>query len=176
MRWCITLVIAAALLFLLVPVAGATVIRLNASPDVVHIGDTVTLKGNISGINTIAVYLFVVGHDLDPRGVTLENLNIPTGRGLFTTAPVNMKTGDWEYKWDTSVILGELKPGNYTIYVVSAPLDRMRFVREEHATADIWLRPSDKPVTEIPISPVIPVMALVIAGVTGCSLMHRRFR
>jgi hypothetical protein len=176
MRWCIALIIAAVLLIFLVPVAGATAISINASPDVVHIGDTVTLRGNISGINTIAVYLFVVGHDLDPRGVTLDNLNIPTGRGLFTTAPVNMKTGDWEYKWDTSVILGELKPGNYTVYVVSAPMDRMRFVREEHATADIWFLPSDKPVTEIPISPIIPVAALVIAGIVGCSLMHQKPR
>ncbi len=29
-------------------------------------------------------------------------------------------------RWDTSVILGTLKPGNYTIYVESSPLDRLR--------------------------------------------------
>ncbi len=176
MRWCIPIVIAAALLVCLVPVAGATAISINASPGVVHVGDTVILRGNISGINTIAVYLFVVGRDLDPRGVTLDNLNIPTGRGLFTTAPVNMNTGDWEYEWDTSVILGNLKPGNYTVYVVSAPMDRMRFVKEEHATADISFHLSDKPVTEIPLSPMTPLAALVIAGMFGCSFVHRRAR
>jgi hypothetical protein len=174
MRWCIPLVIAAALLVCFVPVAGATAININATPAVAHVGDTVMLRGNISGITTIAVYLFVVGQDLDPRGATLDNLNIPPGRGLFTTAPVNMNTGDWQYEWDTSVILGNLKPGNYTVYVVSAPMDRMRFVKEEHATADISFLPSDKPATEIPLSPLVPVAALVITGIVGSSLIHRR--
>jgi hypothetical protein len=63
---------------------------------------------------TIAVYLFIVGQDLHPPGVILDNLNIPAGRGMFTTAPVNMGTGNWKYDWDTSLILGNLKPGNYT--------------------------------------------------------------
>ena len=54
----------------------------------------------------IAVYLFITGPGLDTRGVTLENLNIAAGRGLFTTAPVNLSNGCWTYQWDTSVILG----------------------------------------------------------------------
>jgi len=91
-------------------------------PQQVHIGDVVTLNGTITGITTIAVYLFVTGPELDERGVTLDNLNIPAGRGLFTTAPVNMNDGSWTYSWDTSVILGTLNPGTYTVYVESSPL------------------------------------------------------
>ena len=174
MRWCITLLVAAVLLFCMMPGAGAISISINASPGEVHVGDTVTLSGSITGIKTIAVYLFVVGPELDTRGVTLDNLNIPAGRGLFTTAPVNMNDGSWVYQWDTSVILGELRPGTYTVYVVSFPMDRLRFVREEHATADINFLPSDKPVTEVPLSPALPVIALVIIGIAGCFQMYRR--
>ena len=102
-------------------------------PQQAHIGDVVTLNGTVSGITTIAVYLFVMGPDLDTRGVTLDNLNIPAGRGLFTTAPVQMNDGTWTYTWDTSVILGEMRPGKYTVYVVSSPVDRLRYVAGDFA-------------------------------------------
>ena len=176
MRWCIPLVIALGILLCLAPSAGAISISINASPAEPHIGDTVIFRGNITGIKTIAVYLFLVGQDLDSHGVTLDNLNIPAGRGLFTTAPVNLEDGSWKYEWDTSVILGELKPGKYTIYVVSSPMDRLRFVQEEQATAEITFLPSDRPVTEVPLSPAIPVAAVFIAGLIGCCVTPRRGR
>ena len=149
------------------PAAAATVITISASPQQAHIGDIVTLNGNISGITTIAVYLFVIGPDLDTRGVTLDNLNIPAGRGLFTTAPVQLSDGSWTYTWDTSVILGDMKPGKYTVYVVSSPLDRLRYVREDFATAEIEFIPSDKPAAETPLGPAIPVIAVGIGAVLG---------
>jgi len=117
----------AVLFFLIVIPATAQPVSISASPSVVHLGDTVLLSGNVSGIHTIAVYLFLTGPDLDSRGVTLENVNVPAGRGLFTTAPVNMDDGTWQYPWDTSVILGNLNPGTYTVFVVTAPVDHERF-------------------------------------------------
>lgn len=96
---------------LVLPASGEVILNAGASPTVVHIGDTITIQGNITGSPTIAVFLFVTGPGLDRRGVTLDNLNIPTGRGLFTTAPVELLTGNWTYSWDTSVILGTLQPG-----------------------------------------------------------------
>ncbi len=166
MRWLSLLVIATALMAAVaMPAAAATVITISASPQQAHIGDIVTLNGNISGITTIAVYLFVIGPDLDTRGVTLDNLNIPAGRGLFTTAPVQLSDGSWTYTWDTSVILGDMKPGNYTVYVVSSPLDRLRYVREDFATAEIEFLPSDKPSPEIPLGPAVPVIATGVGAV-----------
>jgi len=156
---------AAALLCFLIPTAGALSLTLDASEHVAHIGDTITLSGSVTGMKTIAMYLFVTGPDLDPRGVTLDNLNIPAGRGLFTTAPVHLENGTWSYIWDTSVILGNLKPGTYTIYAVSSPVDRMRFVEGEFNTTDIVFLPSEVPTNEIPLEPCVPVIALVIAGV-----------
>ena len=168
MRWLCFLVITAALLGAsAMPVAAASVLTISASPHQAHIGDIVTLNGNISGITTIAVYLFVIGPDLDTRGVTLDNLNIPAGRGLFTTAPVQLSDGSWTFTWDTSVILGEMKPGKYTVYVVSSPLDRLRYVREDFATAEIEFLASDKPVAEIPLEPAIPVIAVGVGAVLG---------
>jgi hypothetical protein len=157
--------LAAALLCLFLPAAGAVSLTLNASEHEAHIGDAITLSGSVTGIKTIAVYLFVTGPDLDPHGVTLDNLNIPAGHGLFTTAPVHLENGTWSYTWDTAVILGDLKPGIYTVYAVSSPVDRMRFVEGEFITTDIVFQPSDTPHNEIPLEPCVPVIALVISGV-----------
>jgi hypothetical protein len=168
MRWLSILVITITLLgAIAMPVAAAPVLTISASTNQSHIGDIVTLNGTVSGITTIAVYLFVIGPDLDTRGVTLDNLNIPAGRGLFTTAPVQLSDGSWTYTWDTSVILGELKPGKYTVYVVSSPLDRLRYVREDFATAEVEFIPSDKPAAETPLGPAIPVIAVGIGAVLG---------
>ena len=158
-------ILAVVLLCVLIPAAGAVPLTLNASENKAHVGDTITLSGTVTGIKTIAVYLFVIGPGLDNRGVTLDNLNIPAGRGLFTTAPVHMENGTWSYTWDTAVILGDLKPGAYTIYVVSSPVDRLRFVNGEFTKTEIIFLPSEQPTNEIPLAPVLPVVALVITGV-----------
>ena len=168
MRWACLLIIAAALLGVVTtPVGASTLLTISASPRLAHIGDVVTINGTVSGITTIAAYLFVTGPDLDTRGVTLENLNIPAGRGLFTTAPVQLSDGSWTYTWDTSVILGTMTPGKYTVYVVSSPVDRLRYVRDDVATVDIEFLASDKPVTEIPLEPAIPLIAVGIAAALG---------
>jgi hypothetical protein len=154
----------AVLLCVFIPVAGAVTLTLNASENKAHVGDAITLSGTVTGIKTIAVYLFVIGPDLDNRGVTLDNLNIPAGRGLFTTAPVHMENGTWSYTWDTAVILGNLKPGTYTIYVVSSPVDRLRFVRGDYTKTEIVFLESEQPTNEVPLGPALPVVALVITG------------
>jgi hypothetical protein len=159
------LLLVAVVFTLSVPVAGAIGLTIDAMPKDPHIGDTVTLSGTITGINTIAVYLFVTGPGLDPRGATLDNLNIPTGRGLFTTAPVNMVNGSWSYAWDTSVILGSLKPGEYTIHVVSSPVERMRFSEGESASVGLTFRPLPPSNAEAPSDPVLPMAACGISGI-----------
>ena len=167
MRRAFLLVLLTALLVIAVPVSGEVTLTANASPSVAHIGDVVTINGTVNGTPTIAVFLFVTGPHLDPRGVTLDNLNIPAGRGMFTTAPVHMSDGSWTYTWDTSIILGTLEPGKYTVYVVDTPVDRQRFIREEYATTEIEFLPSDKPVTETPLDPFLPVLALcTVIGIT----------
>jgi len=168
MRWVCFLIFTAALLGVIAtPVAASTVLSISASPQQAHIGDIVTLNGTVSGITTIAVYLFVTGPDLDTRGVTLDNLNIPAGRGLFTTAPVQMSDGSWIYSWDTSVILGTMKPGKYTVYVESSPLDRLRYMGGDFATVDVEFLPSDKPVTGTPLEPALPLIAVGFVAILG---------
>lgn len=167
--------LAAVFLCALVSGAGAASLTLNASENRAHIGDAITLSGTVSGIRTIAVYLFVMGPDLDNRGVTLDNLDIPAGRGLFTTAPVHLENGSWSYTWDTAVILGNLKPGNYTIYVVDSPVDRLRFIQGDYTSTEIIFLPSEQPTSEAPVGPCVPVVALVITGVVflGYTRMRR---
>ena len=165
----------AAMFTLTLPVAGVIGMTIDATPVEPHVGDTVTLTGTVTGIKTIAVYLFVTGPGLDPRGATLENLNIAAGRGLFTTAPVNMKNGSWSYSWDTSVILGTLKPGKYTMHVVTSPVERVRFNEGESASADITFLPSLVPEAEMPLDPVLPMAACGIAMILfSCTVLKRK--
>ena len=172
-RVCLAL-IAAALILLLLPPAGAVALTLNAAPAHPHVGDVVTLHGQVTGTNTIAVYLFLSGPGLDPRGVTLENLNIPAGRGLFTTAPVNMSDGTWTYVWDTSVILGNLEPGTYTVYEVSSPVDRLRYSHGDYATTDVTFLPGGTTVTQTPLDPAIAVAAMTVAGILCMGILSGR--
>ena len=165
MRWVWLLLLVTAVFTLTGPVAGAIGLTIDATPREPLIGDTVTLSGSVSGLKTIAVYLFVTGPGLDPRGVTLDNLNIPTGRGLFTTAPVNMENGSWSYAWDTSVILGKLMPGNYTVHVVSSPVERLRFSEGESASVPITFLPEPVNPAGAPLDPVLPLAACGIAAI-----------
>jgi hypothetical protein len=173
MRRAPVVVIAALILCCTVPLVSAVSIEINASPIQAHIGDTVTLTGTVSGLKTIAVYLFVTGPDLDNRGVTLENLNIPAGRGLFTTAPVNLNDGTWEYVWDTSVILGTIRPGTYTVYVAITPVDRLRYTKGEYAKAEVEFIDSDIPANEVPVDALVPIAALFTAFCAGTFLIRR---
>ena len=173
MRWAYLLIVAAVLFWCAVSCTSAISMEINATPLQAHIGDKVTLNGTISGLKTIAVYLFVTGPDLDNRGVTLENLNIPAGRRLFTTAPVNLNDGTWEYVWDTSVILGTLNPGSYRVYAVSTPGDRLRFTRGEYATVEIEFLASETPANQVSIDPLVPFTALIAGGCITLVLLRR---
>ncbi|MGA2161687.1 MAG: hypothetical protein ABSG28_05755 [Methanoregula sp.] len=171
-RFCLPAAVAF-LLFLGIFPALAQTVTINVTPSVVHIGDMVILNGTVSGIQTIAVYLFMTGPDLDSRGVTLENINIPAGHGLFTTAPVDMNNGTWQYSWDTSIILGNMNPGRYIVYVVTSPIDRERFSNGGYASADVTLLPPEAPATPVPLSPGITVAALGITSLAGACMIRR---
>lgn len=149
-------------------------ITITASPTEAHIGETIYLNGTVTGINTIAVYLFVTGPDLDPRGVSLENLNIAAGHGLFTTAPVKMSDGTWTYTWDTSIIVGNLKPGMYSVYVVGSPLDRIRSNPQETAVAQVSFAPAEDIEVETPLPAALPLAALVLAVVLSGAVARKR--
>ena len=181
MRWAVLLIAILATCAFCLPAAGAADvppvrpgITIMASPAQADVGDTIILNGTVTGINTIAVYLFVTGPGLDPRGVSLENLNIAAGRGLFTTAPVFMNNGSWTYVWDTSVIIGNLKPGNYSVYVVGSPLDHIRSNPQETAVAQVSFAPARDTETETPLPEIIPLAALVIAGIVVCAAGRRK--
>lgn len=163
-----------ALLFIALPVAAEATLTINATPQTARIGDTIVLNGTVTGTTTIAVFLFLTGDGLDNRGVALDNLNIPAGRGMFTTAPVQLADGTWTYAWDTSVILGTLKPGKYTVYVVDRPVDRLRPVMPEYATVDVEFHPAAHPPEETPLDPFLPVAGIALAGCLLCMIAGSR--
>ncbi|HUU75114.1 MAG TPA: hypothetical protein VMW63_03385 [Methanoregulaceae archaeon] len=146
----------------------AVPISIATSPQLCHIGEKIFLSGKTSIPNTIAVYLFLMGPGLDNRGVTLENLNLPAGQGYFTSAHVN-GDGSWVYEWNTAFIAGRLQPGNYSVFVVKAPLSRDRIIDEEICSANITF-------TEPPQNPslAMPYPALAILGIAGAAFLIRK--
>jgi len=162
-------ILAVILALFLAPCAGAISMTLNTSENKVHVGDMVRLSGSMTGVKTIAVYLFLIGPGLSHEGVTLENLNVPIGRGLYTTAPVDLVTGQWTYDWDTSVILGNLKPGKYKVYAtygMSTSVDQLMGPNSDYdyATTEIEFLPSETPANEVPVPITLPLTALLFAA------------
>lgn len=153
----------------LISCAGAVSMTIDTSEKEARIGDVIRLHGTVTGIKTIAVYLYLTGPGLNPRGVTLENINAAAGGGLFTTAPVDMATGEWTYDWDTSVILGTLKPGKYTVYATYAmtqPLGRVLNTGDDYATAEIEFLPPEVPANDVPVPLCVPFLAVgIVAGI-----------
>ncbi len=163
MRGVCLLLFLTAVLLVAVPVSAVT-LTINASPQAAHIGDTLVLNGTVEGSTTIAVFLFLTGDNLDTHGVALDNLNMPAGRGMFTTAPVQLADKSWTYTWDTSAIVGTLEPGKYTVYVTDRPVDRLRFTRPDYAITEIEFLPPVRPVEETPLDPVLTVAGLICAA------------
>jgi len=157
----------------IVPASAENLLTINATPSAIIKGGTVTFSGTVVGEKTIAVYLFIVGPGLDSRGVTLENLNIPAGRGLFTTAPANLSDGCWSYIWDTSAIVGTLEQGNYTVYVVDSPVDRLRFQKENFGTTTISILPGPGE-TPSPVDPLLPFIAVCSGVIFSLVLGNRK--
>lgn len=170
---CVPAAVAVLFLIIAMPVTADQSVTILAAPPVAHLGDMVMLNGTVSGVNTIAVFIFVTGPDLDSRGVTLENLNVPAGRGLFTTAPVDIKQGTWSYPWDTSIILGNMNPGKYTVWVVTSPVDRERFTHNGYASTDITFLPAETEPTPVPLPTGLTVAALGITILTGSFAIRR---
>ncbi len=155
--------------------ASPVSLSIHANPSEAHVGDTIVLNGTVTGIPTIAVYLYLTGPHLDPRGVALENLNIAAGRGLFTTAPVKMSEGTWTYEWDTAIIIGNLKPGMYTVTVVASPLDRLRSNPQESAMVTVNFTAARDTAAKTPQCSLLPVIALVFgAGLFSAAAGKRR--
>lgn len=102
------------------------------------IGDVVHLSGKGGGYDDM--YLFLTGPNLAPGGVRLDSITSPVVSGIdssFTRAAV--RSGDWEYDWDTGRTGGTLDPGTYLVWAVPKPLDRYELSGTAFATISIRL-------------------------------------
>jgi hypothetical protein len=72
------------------------------------------------------------------------------------------------------VIIGNLKPGTYSVYVVASPLDRLRSNPQETAVTEVRFAPAEHPPAETPLSPVVPAGALLVAAMLALRLNPRR--
>ena len=158
------------LFILFFPVCASAALTIGADPQNPSIGDRVHLWGTTSLNNTIAVYLLVTGPGLDPRGVTMENLNLPAGQGYFSSAHVG-PGGNWEYEWNTGYIVGALHPGTYTVHVVSVPVNILHVAGQDNAWVNITFSPPDNP-PPIPLS-VLGVIGAILAGALLFAALNR---
>jgi len=160
------------LLFILctgIPACDASGVTIAVYPQVCQVGEQIVLSGTTTMEKTIAVYLFLIGPGLDPRGVTLENLNLPAGQGYFTSARVS-GDGSWEYEWNTGFIAGRLKPGMYTIYVINVPLGMDRRPAGDSSSVNITFIEAQK---TPPLGPPYAAIAMV-ALAAAASVARKR--
>jgi hypothetical protein len=114
-----------------------SVIPVSAVSSVV-IGETVYLSGNGGGYDDM--YLFLTGPNLAPGGVKPDRITSPvvSGNGAsFTRVPV--RSGVWEYEWDTGRTGGTLDPGAYLVWAVPQPLGRYDLGETSYATKSVLL-------------------------------------
>ena len=103
-----------------------------------YIGEEITLSGTNTEGNT--VYLFMTGPNLANRGVNIltPNQKVTTDDANNFTQ-VNVETDDtWSKKWNTAGL--PLDAGSYTIYAVSAAVDKDDLSKAKYSTASISLR------------------------------------
>jgi hypothetical protein len=149
------------LIILFFPACASAALSIGADHENPSIGDRILIWGTTSLNNTIAVYLMVTGPGLDPRGVTMENLNLPAGQGYFSAAHVG-PGGYWEYEWNTGYMVGTLHPGTYTVHVVSVPVNMQHLARHDTAAVNItFTAPDEAP--PVPL-PGLGVIGAILAG------------
>ncbi|HOX34985.1 MAG TPA: hypothetical protein P5217_06195 [Methanoregulaceae archaeon] len=109
-----------------------------------YMGDTVTISG--VSYTSDEMYLFMVGEDLDPNGVTLTDTGARTSEGEFTIVDVNSDQ-TWSYRWDTSRLTREIDPGVFTIYASTEPVDLAHLGGSStYKTVEVWLKDPDSSV------------------------------
>jgi len=120
-----------------VKVEGGSVTITASGTGTYYIGEEITLSGTCTEGKT--VYLFMTGPNLASNGVDIEDPNeqVVTGQGNSTT--VDVEADDtWSKKWDTANL--PLDAGSYTIYAVSADVDKSKLSDAKYSTASISLR------------------------------------
>jgi len=162
------------LIILFFPVCASAALTIGADPVNPSMGDRVHLRGTTSRNNTIAVYLMVTGPGLDPRGVTMENLNLPAGQGYFSSARVG-PGGNWEYEWNTGYMVGTLHPGTYTVHVVSVPVNMLHLASQDTSGVNITFSPPDNP-QPIPLSDLGVIGAILTGAILVVALNRERNR
>ncbi len=102
-------------------------------------GETVHLSGKGAGYDDI--YLFLTGPNLAPGGVRPDSIKSQVVSGndaSFTRVPV--RSGAWEYEWDTGRTGGTLDPGTYLVWAVGQPLGRYDLRGTSYATISVLLK------------------------------------
>ncbi|MDE4908978.1 hypothetical protein L0665_10200 [Methanogenium marinum] len=103
------------------------------------IGETVHLSGNGGGYDDM--YLFLTGPNLAPGGVRPDSITTHVVSGddaSFIHVPV--RSGVWEYDWNTGRTGGTLDPGTYLVWAVPQPLGRYDLGKTSYATINIILK------------------------------------
>ena len=102
-----------------------------------YLGDTINLHG-VSYVGS-QVYLFFTGPNLPTNWVTLLNPALRADQGYFTIVDVDSDQ-QWSMKWNTARIENQIDPGTYTVYVVTAPVDRSSLAGTSYKTLAVYLK------------------------------------
>ncbi len=138
-------------------------ISLNTGRDSYPMGEEILLSGRNSG--SCETYLFMTGPNLPSSGSRLEAPDREVRNmdpGSFTMADGDCET--WEYRFRTGNL--GIDAGTYTIYAVSAPVDRNHLSGNPYETLSLTLR---RPVFAVENGPSVIAAGdpLYITGVSA---------
>ena len=121
--------------------AGSVTITISGT-GTYYIGEEITLSGTCT--ESEKVYFFMIGPNLSTDGANLTQLRAVNPADASTFESTTVCADDtWSFKWNTADVVDNgryFDAGGYTIYAVSAPVNKKGLSGAKYATASINLR------------------------------------
>ncbi|UUX93403.1 hypothetical protein [Methanoplanus endosymbiosus] len=158
------ILILAALLLAVSPVLAQATdsMTIESSQESAQIGDIVKFKGKAgAGMNTAPVYLFITGPDLPESGTTLEG---DVRHARIPHHQIYSGGAEWDYSWDTGLVVGGLDEGIYKIHVTTLSDNEKALSSGNYAVTEIEITDPKGEKKESPSGIIYIISAPLIAG------------
>jgi len=141
---------------------AADSMTIESSQATAQIGDIVKFKGKAGGdMNTASVYLFLTGPGLPEGGTTLEG---DVRHARIPHHQIYSGGAEWDYSWDTGLVVGGLNEGLYKIHVTTLSDNEKALSSGDYAVTEIEVVDPNGKKKESPAGIIYILSAPLIAG------------
>lgn len=159
---CVLILLALLLAVSPVSAQAADSMTIESSQESAQIGDIVKLKGKSGGdMNSASVYLFITGPDLPEGGTTLEG---DLRHARIPHHQIYSGGAEWDYSWDTGLVVGGLDEGIYKIHVTTLSDNEKALSSGNYAVTEIEIIDPNGKKNQSPAGIFIILIAPLIAG------------